>query len=64
MQNISKVGGRRIGAGRPKGSGRYGEATVSVRVPLSLLDKIVMLIAMRGHKLPPYLESKPRKLRS
>lgn len=31
-----------------------------MRVPLSVLDKAVLLIAMRGRKLPLYLESKPK----
>jgi hypothetical protein len=29
----SKRGGRRVGSGRPKGIGRYGDLTVTVRVP-------------------------------
>lgn len=32
-------GGKRKGAGRPKGTGRYGEETIPVRIPVSLLDK-------------------------
>jgi len=34
-------GGRRAGAGRPKGSGKYGEPTRAVRLPQSLADTIV-----------------------
>lgn len=31
-------GGARQGAGRPKGSGKFGEPTVSVRIPLSRIS--------------------------
>jgi hypothetical protein len=33
-------GGKRIGAGRPFGSGRYKEKTYPVRIPESLLPKV------------------------
>lgn len=33
--NQTKRGGAREGAGRPEGSGKYGEPTVSIRVPES-----------------------------
>lgn len=36
----SKPGGVRAGAGRPKGRNRYGESTVPLRIPLSLVDNI------------------------
>jgi DNA polymerase V len=36
---MSKHGGKRAGAGRPRGSGRYhGESTSVIRVPASLVD--------------------------
>lgn len=38
-------GGARAGAGRPKGSGRFGEATCPVRVPLRLLPTVQALLA-------------------
>ena len=41
---ISKKGGPRIGAGRPKGRNAYGEATQPVRIPLTLLDPIDKLL--------------------
>lgn len=47
-----KRGGRRIGAGRPKGSGQYGERTVSVRVPLSAVDDVMHLIETGKIKVP------------
>ncbi|STX28879.1 SOS (error prone) mutagenesis protein UmuD (RumA) [Legionella beliardensis] len=33
-------GGKRLGAGRPKGSGQYGEATCTVRIPRSRLNAV------------------------
>ncbi len=35
-----KHGGARAGAGRPKGLGKYGESTKSVRIPLSRINDI------------------------
>ena len=33
-------GGIRIGAGRPKGQGKFGEKTKPVRIPLSMVDNV------------------------
>ncbi len=54
MQNISNHGGKRRGAGRPKGSGRYGEPTVPVRVPAAMVEEVHLLSQMRGRALPCY----------
>lgn len=35
-------GGRRPGAGRPKGTGKWGEPTKAVRLPISKLDQILL----------------------
>ena len=37
-------GGHRPGAGRPSGTGRYGEPTVSRRIPLSLVGEVDALL--------------------
>lgn len=37
-------GGKRIGAGRPKGKNRYGEATKPLRIPLSRIDEVKALL--------------------
>lgn len=37
-------GGKRKGAGRPKGSGKYGEPTKTVRLPISLIDEVMEYI--------------------
>jgi DNA polymerase V len=34
------LGGKRIGAGRPKGRNSYGEATKPLRIPISRLDDV------------------------
>ncbi len=61
MQNIPEVkcGGRRVGAGRPKGSGRYGEPTVAVRVPARIADEVKALIRKAPRKLPLIVVGKP-----
>ncbi|CEK10122.1 LexA family protein [Legionella hackeliae] len=33
-------GGKRLGAGRPMGSNKYGEATKTIRVPISRIEEI------------------------
>lgn len=47
-------GGKRRGAGRPKGQGRYGEPTQILRVPASMVDDIKEFAATRGFRLPLY----------
>lgn len=51
MQNIpaEKRGGLRTGAGRKSGTGRFGEPTQPVRVPVSLLPDLQALLA--AHKI-------------
>lgn len=47
-------GGPRPGAGRKAGSGKYGEQTRTVRVPLSMVDEVINFIAAKGYKVPLY----------
>ena len=47
-------GGKRSGAGRPKGTGKYGEKTVAMRVPESLVTDIRDLVEAQGYSLPLY----------
>lgn len=54
MARKSNHGGHREGAGRPKGSGKYGEATVPIRVPKSLYKYVVQAIQGNGFKVPLY----------
>jgi len=45
-------GGKRDGAGRPAGTGKFGEATKSIRIPLSDLPRALEHIYNRFFKLP------------
>lgn len=47
-------GGRRKGAGRPKGTGKFGEPTKAVRLPISMIDQIMGFIERRGLAYPLY----------
>lgn len=41
-----------MGAGRPKGTGKFGEPTVPVRVPVSLVNDVHQLVDLKGRGLP------------
>src|SRR6185503_2385085 len=45
-------GGKRDGAGRPKGQGKYGTATKAIRVPEYLVDEIKDYSLKKGYKIP------------
>lgn len=45
-------GGKRTGAGRPKGTGKFGEPTVPVRVPVSMADDIAAWVKNGGAGIP------------
>ena len=51
---ITHRGGRRLGAGRPAYSGKFGEATRAIRVPVSKVDQIMNFILASTFKLPLY----------
>jgi hypothetical protein len=62
MQTIQPVkrGGRRVGAGRSKGSGRYrGEPTVVMDVPVSAVPAIKEKLRKHARRLPLYVVGKP-----
>lgn len=49
-------GGKRDGAGRPHGSGKYGEPTRAIRVPHSLVEQLQQFLVSYGEKdsiIPP-----------
>lgn len=50
-------GGKRKGAGRPKGTGKFGEATKAVRLPVSMIDQIMHFIKNKGFIYPFYSQS-------
>lgn len=47
-------GGKRLGAGRPKGSGKFGEVTERLRVPASMVDQVIKFVESKAFKLPLY----------
>jgi DNA polymerase V len=48
------LGGSRLGAGRPRGSGKFGEPTKAIRVPFSAVKEVLALIEGRRCRLPLY----------
>ena len=47
-------GGYRKNAGRPKGNGKYQESTKPIRIPISLVGKVIDYIENKGFTLPLY----------
>ena len=47
-------GGARKGAGRPKGQGKYNEATKPMRIPESMVGEVIEFVKSKGYKLPLY----------
>lgn len=54
MNMETRHGGKRSGAGRPKGTGRYGEKTLPLRIPESLVDDVLNFVESKGYSLPLY----------
>ena len=42
------------GAGRPKGTGKFGEPTKAIRLPVSMIDRIELFIKQKGLSFPLY----------
>jgi DNA polymerase V len=53
-------GGKRQNAGRPRGQGKYGEATQSMRIPLSRIEDIKGFLDSGVHYQLPLYASKVR----
>jgi DNA polymerase V len=47
-------GGKRQGAGRKPGTGKFGEKTRPLRVPESLIDAVQAFVEGKGYRLPLY----------
>jgi DNA polymerase V len=45
-------GGKREGAGRPKGGGAYGTSTRAIRVPINLVEDVKNFSLKKGYKIP------------
>lgn len=50
-------GGKRTGSGRPKGTGKFGEATVAVRIPMSEVDNVLRCVQNKFYRLPFYQDA-------
>ena len=50
-------GGARIGAGRPRGQGKYKEPTKPIRIPESMIEEVMGYLSIKGYKLPFYASS-------
>ncbi len=48
-------GGARVGAGRPKGQGRFKEPTKAIRIPESLIKSVLSFVTNKGYQLPLYI---------
>jgi hypothetical protein len=57
-------GGKRKGAGRPRGQGRFGEETVSVRIPRTLLSEVEKLLVEQAAKSRPLLKPPSKQILS
>ncbi len=50
-------GGKRIGSGRPKGTGKYGVRTKAIRLPLSEIENVLKYIENKFYRLPFYQDA-------
>lgn len=51
---MTHLGGKRPGAGRPPGSGKFGAPTKAIRVPVSEIESVLKCIQHRFYRLPFY----------
>ena len=54
---MQRRGGPRLGAGRPSGSGKFGEPTKAVRIPVSEVENVLKLVQNKFYRLPLYQTS-------
>lgn len=54
MSRKKSHGGKRSGAGRPRGSGKYNAPTKTMRVPVDMQEEITTYIDSKGNSLPFY----------
>lgn len=47
-------GGERTGAGRPTGSGKFGEPTKAIRIPLSQVEEVMKWVERKSYRFPLY----------
>jgi DNA polymerase V len=51
---MKKHGGQRTGAGRPTGSGKFGEPTKAIRIPASQVESVMQWVQHNCYRLPFY----------
>lgn len=54
MSSKKEHGGRRRGAGRPAGTGKYNAPTKTMRVPVEMKEEISAYIDSKGNSIPFY----------
>ena len=47
-------GGKRTGAGRPEGTGKFGTPTKAIRIPLTEVDNVMRYVENKCYQLPFY----------
>lgn len=52
-------GGKRKGAGRPTGSGKYRDVTQVIRVPKGMVSSVIDYIESKGYRLPLFSHKVP-----
>ncbi len=50
-------GGKRTGSGRPKGTGKFGEPTLAVRIPVSEVENVLRWVQNKFYQLPFYQDA-------
>ena len=50
-------GGKRSGSGRPKGTGKFGEPTVAMRIPIGEVENVLNWIENKCYRLPFYQDA-------
>ncbi len=50
-------GGKRTGSGRPKGTGKFGEPTVALRIPISEVENVLRCVQNKFYRLPFYQDA-------
>lgn len=50
-------GGKRIGSGRPAGTGKFGEATKAIRIPINDIEDVLRCVQNKFYRLPFYQTS-------
>lgn len=51
-EHKKKHGGKRKGAGRPKGQGQYNEPTKPIRLPESFIEPVLKFVKNKAYQLP------------